>query len=240
MEKAQRLDKVLAMSGYGSRKDVKKLVKQGAVTVNGESVTDAGAPVRPGADDLRVFDKPVEFYAQVYIMMNKPSGVISSTRDGRDTTVIDLLEGAYSHRKLFPAGRLDKDAEGLLLLTDDGALAHRLLSPKHRVPKAYYVEVEGELQEADVSAFREGIDLGDFTALPAELTLLSAGEISQALVKVVEGKFHQVKRMVEAREKRVVYLKRLSLGSLELDEDLAPGEWRELTAEEIRKLKGEG
>lgn len=238
MKKTQRLDKVLAMSGYGSRKDVKKIIKLGGVTVNGLVATDAGAPVRPEVDDIRVFDKPLEFYAKVYIMMNKPSGVISSTRDGRETTVIDLLEGAHYHRKLFPAGRLDKDAEGLILLTDDGALAHRLLSPKYRVPKGYYIEVEGNLEEADVKAFETGIDLGDFVALPAELTILKSGDTSKALVKVVEGKFHQVKRMVEAVGKKVAYLKRLALGPLELDEELEPGEWRELTDEEIRELKG--
>lgn len=238
MKKTQRLDKVLAMSGYGSRKDVKKIIKLGGVTVNGLGVTDAGAPVRPEVDEIRVFDKLLKFYSQIYIMMNKPSGVISSTRDHWDTTVIDLLEGAYSHRKLFPAGRLDKDAEGLILLTDDGVLAHRLLSPKHRVPKVYYIEAKGKLDDEDVKAFEEGIDLGDFVALPAELTVLESADISKALVKVVEGKFHQVKRMVEARGKKVVYLKRLSLGPLELDEELEPGQWRELTDEEIRKLKG--
>ncbi|TYP56160.1 pseudouridine synthase [Thermosediminibacter litoriperuensis] len=234
--KTERLDKVLSMSGYGSRKDVKKIIKRGEVEVNGRVVTDAGAPVDPAVDSISVYGEPLIFKEYIYIMMNKPKGVISATHDRRETTVIDLLEDEFSHRNLFPVGRLDKDAEGLLLLTDDGQLAHRLLSPRKKVEKVYYVEVKGRLVEEDVRAFQEGIFLGDYRAFPAKLEILEAGEVSSALITVYEGKFHQIKRMMKARGKEVTYLKRLSMGPLKLDEDLNPGEWRELTGEEIRRL----
>ncbi|WP_422445500.1 pseudouridine synthase [Thermoanaerobacterium sp. DL9XJH110] len=237
MGKKERLDRILSMSGFGSRKDVKKLIKQGAVTVNGETAKDAGARVDPFQDDIRVSGESLLFKKHIYIMLNKPRGVISSTRDESQTTILDLLEGEYFHRELFPVGRLDKDAEGLILLTDDGQLAHRLLSPKNKVGKVYYVEVRGKLDESDVEAFRSGIALEDFTALPAELTVLEAGATSRAVLKIYEGKFHQVKRMMQARGKEVIYLKRIAMGPLELDENLAPGQWRELSEEEVEKLE---
>ena len=159
-------------------------------------------------------------------MLNKPDGVISSTQDSVDITVIDLLEGEYSHRELFPVGRLDKDTEGLIFLTDDGKMAHRLLSPKNRVDKTYYVEVRGKLSERDVLAFEAGIELEDFTTLPAKLDILEVGDVSKAYVTICEGKFHQIKRMMKSVGKEVIYLKRLSLGPLQLDEELAPGQWR--------------
>lgn len=236
-QKSERLDKILSMSGFGTRKDVKKLIKQGAVTVNGNTVNDAGEKVYPLIDDIRIFGEELDYKSHIYIMMNKPAGVVSSTREEEDTTIIDLLEEEYSHRNLFPVGRLDRDTEGLILLTDDGQLAHRLLSPKNRVEKIYYVEVRGKLNEDDVAAFAGGIPLEDFTALPAELEILEAGKFSRALVKIHEGKFHQVKRMMKARGKEVVYLKRLSIGPLKLDENLEPGEWRELTDSEIEGLQ---
>ncbi|ADL07409.1 pseudouridine synthase [Thermosediminibacter oceani] len=235
-EKTERLDKVLSMAGYGSRKDVKKIIKRGEVEVNGRVVTDAGTPVAPAVDSISVSGELLIFKEHIYIMMNKPQGVISATHDRRETTVIDLLEDEFSHRNLFPVGRLDKDAEGLLLLTDDGQLAHRLLSPRKKVEKVYYVEVKGRLVEEDVKAFKEGVFLGDYRALPAKLEILEAGEVSSALVTIYEGKFHQIKRMMKARGKEVTYLKRLSMGPLKLDENLEPGEWRELTDEEIRIL----
>jgi len=236
-QKRQRLDKVLSNSGYGSRKDVKKLIKDGAVSVNGDTVTDAGALVDAMQDEIYVHGERLDFKEHIYIMLNKPQGVISSTESRSSETVIDLLEGAYSHRDLFPVGRLDKDAEGLILLSDDGEMAHRILSPKNHVQKVYYIEVEGRLDESDAEAFSRGIQLEDFTALPAELLILEAGQVSKALVKIHEGKFHQVKRMIKARGKEVIYLKRLAIGPLELDESLEPGEWRELTEEEIASLK---
>lgn len=235
-QKPQRIDKILSSSGYGSRKDVKKLIKAGQVFVNGNIVNDAGFQVNPFVDQITVAGEELIFYEHVYIMMNKPEGVVSSTRDNKDVTVIDLLDGEYSHRKLFPVGRLDKDAQGLILLTDDGKLAHRLLSPKNHVEKTYYVEVDGKLDEADTNAFAKGIQLEDFVTLPSKLHILESGNISRCYVTICEGKFHQIKRMMKARGKNVILLKRLSLGKLKLDESLEPGSWRELTEDEINLL----
>lgn len=236
-QKNERLDKILSMSGFGTRKDVKKLIRHGAVTVNGQTVNDAGKRVQPLTDDIRVFKEKLDFKENIYIMLNKPAGVISSTKDEEETTIIDLLEGEYSHRNLFPVGRLDRDAEGLILLTDDGQLSHRLLSPKNKIEKVYYVEVAGELNGDDVTAFAGGIQLEDFIALPSKLEILESGKTSKALVKIHEGKFHQVKRMMKARNKEVTYLKRISVGPLKLDESLEPGNWRELTDSEIEELQ---
>lgn len=235
-EKKQRIDKVLASSGYGSRKEVKKLIKEGLVSVNGHVVSDPGLLVNPSEDQISVSGQDLTYQEYIYIMMNKPDGVISSTYDTKDTTVIDLLEGEYSYRDLFPVGRLDKDAEGLILLTDDGKLAHRLLSPKNHVEKTYYVEVEGSLDEGDVKAFAKGIRLEDFVTLPAKLEILESGQISRCYVTICEGKFHQIKRMMQARGKEVIYLKRLSIGPLKLDQKLSPGDWRQLTEDEIYLL----
>jgi 16S rRNA pseudouridine516 synthase len=235
-QKTERIDKILAASGYGSRKDVKKLIKMGQVSVNGIIVDDAGCQVNPSVDEIIVAGECLTYSKNVYIMMNKPEGVISSTRDNVEVTVIDLLQGEYSHRKLFPVGRLDKDAQGLIFLTDDGKMAHRLLSPKNRVDKTYYVEVRGKLDKSDVEAFAQGIELEDFTTLPAKLDILESDDISRAYVTICEGKFHQIKRMMEARDKEVTFLKRLTLGPLKLDDELTPGHWRELTKEEIDLL----
>lgn len=236
-QRRQRLDKVLSTSGFGSRKDVKRLIKDGAVTVNGDTVTDAGALVDAELDEITVSGERLDFKTNIYIMLNKPQGVISSSESNSSETVIDLLDGKYAHRNLFPVGRLDKDAEGLMLLSDDGEMAHRLLSPKNHVEKVYYIEAEGRLDERDVEAFKQGIELEDFTTQPAELVILEAGQVSKALVKIHEGKFHQVKRMIKACGKHVTYLKRLAIGPLKLDETLEPGKWRELTEDEIASLK---
>lgn len=235
-ENRMRLDKVLSMSGFGSRKDVKKLIRQGAVFINDKIAKDPGIQVSAEIDEIRVFGERTVFRQFIYILLNKPSGVISSTVESRDLTVIDLLEGVFSHRDLFPVGRLDRDTEGLILLTDDGQLAHKLLSPKNRIGKTYYVEVDGVLDGSDVEAFAKGIVLDDFTTLPASLSILESGAKSSAHLTLYEGKFHQVKRMMEARGKQVTYLKRLSIGPLVMDESLAPGEWRELTEAEINAL----
>ncbi|AEE91927.1 Uncharacterized RNA pseudouridine synthase YtzG [Tepidanaerobacter acetatoxydans Re1] len=237
-QKPARIDKILASCGYGSRKDVKKLIKSGQVSINGVIINDAGTLVNPSLDEIIVAGECIFYEDNVYIMMNKPQDVVSSTYDDFETTVIDLLEGEYFHRKLFPVGRLDKDAEGLIFLTDDGKMAHRLLSPKNRVPKTYYVEVYGRLNESDVKAFAAGMELEDFTALPAELDILEKNNnISSAYVTIYEGKFHQIKRMMKARGKEVTYLKRLFLGPLRLDEELEPGMWRKLTKEEVDLLR---
>ncbi|MEK4627578.1 MAG: pseudouridine synthase [Solibacillus sp.] len=232
-----RLDKLLANMGYGSRKEVKVLLKQKAVTVDGETVKDASMHVNPETQNVSVFGERVEYIEFIYIMMNKPPGVISATEDKYDQTVIDLLDPYVQHFEPFPVGRLDKDTEGLLLITNDGNLAHNLLSPKKHVPKWYYARIEGVVTEDDVKAFAHGVTLDDgYHTKPGELVILSSGEQSEIELMIQEGKFHQVKRMFEAVGKKVTYLKRLSMGSLKLDEELLLGDYRELTEEELKNL----
>lgn len=233
-----RLDKLLSNMGYGSRKEVKQLLKQKAVTVDGIHVKDAAMHVDPDKQDVSVYDERVIYTEFVYFMMNKPPGVISATEDAREATVIDLLEPLHQHFEPFPVGRLDKDTEGLLLLTNDGTLAHNLLSPKKHVPKVYYAEIEGVVTEADGEAFARGVELDDgYVTKPGKLVILKSAEQSEIELTIQEGKFHQVKRMFEAVGKRVTYLKRLSMGNLKLDESLDLGEYRELTAEELVALQ---
>ena len=234
----ERLDKLLASTGRWSRAEVKRLVREGRVLADGRVA--ASAQEKYDAETVRftVDGEPLQVREYAYVMLHKPAGVLSATEDGRGKTVLDLLPEPYRKRGLFPVGRLDKDTEGLLLLTDDGALAHALLSPKKHVDKVYFTRVEGTLTEEDCAAFAAGMVLGDgLECLPAGLEILSAGAESEALVTLREGKFHQIKRMLAARGKPVRYLKRLSMGSLSLDEALAPGEWRELTETEVENLK---
>lgn len=219
--------------GYGTRKDVRRLLKEGFVTVDGETVRDGSAHVDPASSAIEVDGEPVFYRENVYIMMNKPAGVVSATKDLVHATVLDLLPGEYRAMKVFPAGRLDIDSEGLLLLTNDGKLAHNLLAPKKHVPKTYHVLLDEAVTEGDVETFRQGIDLGEFVAAPAELRAM---EGNAAEVVVFEGKFHQVKRMFAAVGKKVLHLKRVAMGPLRLDESLGPGEFRELTEEELEAL----
>ena len=233
-----RLDKLLSNMGYGSRKEVKQLLKQKAVTVDGTLVKDASMHVDPDKQDVSVYDERVIYTEFVYYMMNKPPGVLSATEDARDATVIDLLEPYHQHFEPFPVGRLDKDTEGLLLLTNDGGLAHNLLSPKKHVPKVYYAQIDGVVTEADGEAFARGVTLDDgYVTKPGKLVILKSAQQSEIELTIQEGKFHQVKRMFEAVGKRVVYLKRLSMGNLQLDESLELGEYRELTPEELASLQ---
>ncbi|WP_374965585.1 pseudouridine synthase [Lysinibacillus sp. RS5] len=233
-----RLDKLLANMGYGSRKEVKQLLKQKAVTVDGAYVKDAALHVDPEKQDVSVFEERVIYTEFVYIMMNKPPGVISATEDLRDETVIDLLDPLLQHFEPFPVGRLDKDTEGLLLLTNDGILAHNLLSPKKHVPKVYYAQIEGIVTDEDCEKFARGVELDDgYVTKPGELIILKSAQQSEIELMIQEGKFHQVKRMFEAVGKRVTYLKRLSMGNLKLDDNLELGEYRELTAEELAGLQ---
>jgi len=233
-----RLDKLLANMGYGSRKEVKQLLKQKAVTVDGAYVKDAALHVDPEKQDVSVFGERVVYTEFVYFMMNKPPGVISATEDVRDETVIDLLEPLHQHFQPFPVGRLDKDTEGLLLLTNDGQLAHHLLSPKKHVPKVYYAQIEGLVTEEDCKKFAQGVELDDgYVTKPGELNILKSDLQSEIELTIQEGKFHQVKRMFESVGKRVTYLKRLSMGSLKLDDNLALGEYRELTTKELADLQ---
>jgi 16S rRNA pseudouridine516 synthase len=233
-----RLDKFLSNMGFGSRKEVKQLLKSGAVTVNGVPVKDSAAHVKEETDRVSVLGEVVEYIKYIYLMMNKPQDVISATEDARDQTVIDLLDPFHRHFEPFPVGRLDKDTEGFLLLTNDGKLSHNLLSPKKHVPKTYFAVIEGSVTEEDVEKFREGVILDDgYETKPGILNILKSGPQSEIELTITEGKFHQVKRMFEAVGKKVTYLKRLSMGSLELDPNLALGEYRELTDEEIAELK---
>lgn len=244
VKKTQRLDKVLVHLGYGTRSEVKKLVRGGSIQVNGRAAGDSGMQVNPLEDEIRVHNEMVEFREFIYIMLNKPQGVISATEDTRDSTVIDLLDDRYVPFEPFPVGRLDKDTEGLLLLTNDGKLAHMLLSPRRHVPKTYYAQVDGKVTDLEVVSFRQGLVLDDgYAAMPAKLRILSIQGveedhfISEIELTIAEGKFHQVKRMFQAVGMQVIFLKRLSMGGLLLDDRLSPGEYRELTETEINRLK---
>lgn len=232
-----RIDKMLANLGYGSRKDVKKLLKDGAVKVNDKLVKDAKEHVNPEQDTVTLNGDVIEYKEFIYLMMNKPPGVISATEDNHDQTVVDLLEMEDAVFAPFPVGRLDKDTEGLLLITNDGQLSHRLLSPKKHVPKTYFAVIDQEVTEEDVEAFKNGVVLDDgYETKPGELTILKSGLHSDIELTITEGKFHQVKRMFEAVGKKVIYLKRLSMGPLKLDESLELGEYRELTDDELQSL----
>lgn len=237
----QRLDRIIASTGRYSRREVKLLVREGRVLVDGRAAKSAEEKYDPLAVSITVNGTDIAYREQTWLMLHKPAGVLSATEDGRGKTVLDLVDPEYRRIGLFPVGRLDRDTEGLLLLTDDGALAHELLAPKKHVDKVYFARTEGHLVQEDCAAFAEGMVLGDgLHCLPAKLEILSAGETSEALVTIREGKFHQIKRMLAARGKPVVYLKRLSMGAIRLDEALAPGEWRLLTREEIDMLRASG
>ena len=234
----QRLDKIIASTGRYSRREVKTLVREGRVLVDGRIAAGPEDKCDPECARISVNGEELFYRAHTYVMLHKPAGVLSATEDGRGETVLDLLAPEYRKIGLFPVGRLDKDTEGLLLLTDDGALAHDLLAPKKHVDKVYFVRVDGTLDEKDCAAFAAGMTLGDGLAcLPAKLEILGAGTRSEALVTLREGKFHQIKRMLAARGKPVVYLKRLSMGSLKLDETLPKGAYRLLTEEETALLR---
>ena len=233
-----RLDKLLSTIGYGSRKEVKGLLKTGAVKVDGTAVKDAKVHVNPDEQEITVHGEAVSYQEFVYFMLHKPQGVISATEDSLHETVLDLLEIDDAVYDPFPVGRLDKDTEGLLLLTNDGQLAHQLLSPKKHVPKTYFAKINAPVTEEDAEAFRQGVTLDDgYVTKSAELKILTSGVESEIELTIVEGKFHQVKRMFEARGKKVTYLKRLSMGALLLDESLDLGEYRELTEEELALLQ---
>ena len=240
-----RLDKFLADMGYGTRSQVKKELAKGNVTVNGAPVRKPETKIDTDKDAVCWKGEPAVYARYEYFMLNKPSGVVSATEDKKEKTVLDLLRSDKSsdagtgmrREDLFPVGRLDKDTEGLLLITNDGDLAHRLLSPKKHVDKVYYADIRGKVDEEDVRMFAKGLDIGDEKAtLPAVLKILSSGETSRIEVTLREGRYHQVKRMFRAVGKEVIYLKRLSMGSLVLDEALAPGEFRRLTDEEVERL----
>ncbi|MBC1785373.1 rRNA pseudouridine synthase [Listeria welshimeri] len=230
-----RLDKLLSHTGFGSRKEVKPLLKSGAVVVNGTIQKDSKMQVNPDKDEITVHGTPVVYQEFVYFMLHKPQNVVSATEDNVSETVIDLLAQEDTLTNPFPVGRLDKDTEGLLIITNDGTLAHNLLSPKKHIDKTYYAKIDGEVLLEDVKAFAEGIALEDgYICKPARLEIINPNEIK---VTIQEGKFHQVKRMFAARGKTVSYLKRISMGQLQLDESLELGEYRPLTETELAILQ---
>ena len=231
----ERLDKILANTGRWSRKEVRELVRAGRVTVNGVPVHSPEEKWDPAAE-FAVDGVSVSGERMVYLMLHKPAGLVSATEDPKQPTVLELLPDHLKRVGLFPAGRLDKDTEGLLLLTNDGVLAHRLLAPRRHVDKTYFVQVEGQLDEKDVEAFCTGMTLGDgLVCMPAGLEVL--GQPDTAIVTLREGKYHQIKRMLASRGKPVRYLKRLTMGPLKLDPALKRGEWRPLTEEEMAALR---
>ncbi|OFL51456.1 MULTISPECIES: pseudouridine synthase [unclassified Streptococcus] len=234
-----RLDKFLVTCAVGSRTEVKNLLKAGRVTVNGKKEKSAKLQINEERDEIRFDGQVLEYEEFVYYMMNKPQGVISATEDSKHRTVLDLLDDIAQTKEVFPVGRLDIDTHGLLLLTNDGQLAHALLSPKRHVDKTYLAHVEGIMTQEDVETFVKGIPLKDFTCQPAKLEIVSVDSVkNQSLVRVTiaEGKFHQVKRMVAYCGKEVLDLQRLTMGTLVLDENLEQGEWRRLTKEELEVL----
>ena len=234
-----RLDKFLVACAVGSRTEVKNFLKTGRVTVNGKKEKSAKLQINEETDEICFDGAKLDYEEFVYYMMNKPQGVISATEDPKHKTVLDLLDDYARAKEVFPVGRLDIDTHGLLLLTNDGKLAHALLSPKRHVDKTYLARINGVMTDADVETFAQGVPLKDFTCQPAKLELVSIDrEKDQSLVRVTiaEGKFHQVKRMVAYCGKEVADLQRLTMGTLTLDEELKRGEWRRLSKEELEGL----
>lgn len=234
-----RLDKFLADAGLGTRSEVKKILKAGLVSVNGKPVKDPAGKIDAENDVIEYRGEKIAFEEHRYFLLNKPAGVVSATEDRNEPTVLSLL-AEENTKDLFPVGRLDKDTEGLLLITDDGDLAHKLLSPKNHVDKTYHVTAKGTVTDEDVKMLEEGVDIGEKAlTLPAKAKIIYSGkDVSEVLLTIHEGKFHQVKRMFEVIGKPVVHLKRISFGTLTLDEELPPGGYRRLSDEEIRALKG--
>ena len=234
-----RIDKMLSNTGVGSRKQIKTDARNGHIEVNGTIEKDSSRIIDTETDAVKYKGETIKYTQYIYLMMNKPRGVVSATEDNYDKTVIDLLKDEDKSYKPFPVGRLDKDSEGLLLITNDGKLSHDLLSPKKHVDKTYYVEVDEEVTENDVTAFEKGVILKEdnYKTLPAELQIIESGYPSICLVTIREGKFHQVKRMFNAINNEVIYLKRISMGTLKLDESLKTGQYRHLTEEEIKLLR---
>lgn len=233
-----RIDKMLSNVGLGTRKQIKQDAKNGLIKINDLTVKDSSKIIDTEKDEVKYKGETVKYVQYIYLMMNKPQGVVSATEDNYDKTVIDLLEDEDKFYEPFPVGRLDKDTEGLLLITNNGQLAHDLLSPKKHVDKTYYVEVAEEVIEEDVKAFEEGVLLTEenYKTLPAKLNIIESGYPSKCYVTIKEGKFHQVKRMFLAINNEVTYLKRVSMGPLKLDETLKLGEYRHLTEEELNLL----
>ncbi len=234
-----RIDKLLANMGIGSRSEIKRHAKMGLIKVNAIVEKDPGKIIDTDTDKVLFDEEEVKYIKNIYLMMNKPDGVVSATFDNHDKTVIELLDDEYRHYEPFPVGRLDKDTEGLLIITNDGQLTHKLLSPKNHVDKEYYVESAGQVLPKHIDKFAKGMQMEGYFAMPAKLLLLDYDEdknISRCHVTIHEGKFHQVKNMFAAVGLKVKYLKRVRMGKLNLDENLKIGQYRELTEEEFQKL----
>ena len=235
-----RLDRLLAGQGLHTRKEVREWIRKGRVTVDGAPERAPERQVDPAEQTVAVDGVPLRFQEHIYLMLNKPAGVVSATEDRRQPTVLDLVPPELRRKGLFPAGRLDKDTVGFVLLTDDGAFAHRILAPKNHLPKRYTAVLDGPLDPSAAAAFAEGVDIGggDITR-PARLTILENGPAPRVEVVITQGMNPQIKRMVERVVRTVTYLKREQIGGLPLDPALAPGACRELTPEELRRLTGE-
>ena len=232
-----RLDKYLCEAGKGTRTEVKRLIARGSVSVNGEAVKDPSAKVDEAADEVAINGEVVRYADFEYYMLNKPKGVISASRDKRDKNAVcvtDLIQEKIRN-DLFPVGRLDKDTEGLLIITNDGDMAHRLLSPKRHVDKTYYVELDGKVTKEAAERIMQGVDIGDDKpTLPCQINMLSD---STCFITIHEGRYHEIKRMFKTEGRTVNYLKRISMGPMSLDAELEPGEYRSLTQKEIELLK---
>ncbi|MEG0366888.1 MAG: pseudouridine synthase [Coprobacillus sp.] len=235
-----RLDKLLAHTGFGTRKEVKDIIKSGNVLVNGEVIKKDKHHVDPDVDIINVNGEEVIYEEMVYYMLNKPAGYVSATEDNVYPTVVDLIDDYYRD-DLFPVGRLDVDTEGLLILTNDGVLAHQLLSPKKHCPKVYYAKINGVVSQEDIEIFSKGVTIDDdYVCKKAILNILSIdSDTSEIEVEIYEGKFHQVKKMFLAVGKEVIYLKRIRMKDLMLDKELELGEYRRITAEELDRLKND-
>lgn len=232
-----RIDKFLTELGIGTRSEVKKLLKGGQVTVNGIPVKKPEEKIDETQDVVTCQGKVLSYQQFEYYMFHKPAGCVTAVSDAHHKTVMDYMKN-LTRKDLNPVGRLDIDTEGLLLITNDGMLSHELLSPSRHVPKTYYARVEGRVTENDVNLFTNGVDIGEKKPTkPAQLKILQSDNVSEIELTISEGKFHQVKRMFEAVDKKVVYLKRISMGNLQLDENLQPGEYRELTKNELDSLQ---
>ncbi len=235
--KKMRLDKYLVHVGYGTRSTVQKVIKAKKVKVNDQIIIKPETSIDPVASIVEVNGEQMDYQEFYYFILNKPGGYITATEDDREQTVLDLLEQRDQNKEVFPVGRLDKDTEGLLILTNDGKMAHSLLSPKRHVDKVYYARVSGRMVEEDVEVFAKGITLNDGTTYePGKLEIITSGEESEIYVIIREGKFHQVKRMVQAVGKEVIYLKRVKMGGFSLPEDLGLGAYRKMTQEELDLL----
>lgn len=232
-----RIDKIIASQGQYSRSEVKKLVKSGRVTLDGRVLKSSDEKADPDKNIIAIDGKAVNYKKHIYIMLNKPQGVVSATEDRDHPTVIDLVPEELRRDGLFPAGRLDGDTVGFVLITDDGDFAHEILSPKNHIMKTYHAVLQRNLTQEDIDAFRNGIELKDGTlCLEAQVTAIESDK-PMAQIKICEGKYHQVKRMFAALGNKVLYLKRVKMGGLPLDETLEEGQCREITSEELELIK---